>query len=367
MKIIKLKLKERSYKIIVAEGILKDLAKFSAKLNIGSDAYLISNALIKRKYGKIILSGFKKSGLSVRFKTIPDTEKSKSIETLAEVMQDIAAYDKKKDLFIAAFGGGVVGDLSGFIASIYKRGIPYIQIPTTLLAQVDSAIGGKTAIDLSAGKNLAGAFYQPRLVLSDIGLLKTLDKKQISSGLAEVIKYALIKDPALFAYLQKNITKIISLKSAELEHVVAACSAIKARIVEKDEREEKSIRTILNFGHTIGHAIETAGGFKGYSHGQAVGLGMLAASYISVDLGLLDPREKKKIFALIKMAGLPMKIKGISLDSIINAHYRDKKFIGAKNRFVLIKNIGKTEIRENIPLGIIKAALNKLLWPTAAA
>lgn len=360
MKIIKLKLKERSYDIIVADNILKALGEFIGKLGIGSDAYLITNPLIKRKYGKIIEAGLKKNGLSVRFKTIPDTEKSKSIETLAEVIKDIAAYDKKKRLFIAALGGGVVGDLSGFIASIYKRGIPYIQIPTTLLAQVDSAIGGKTAIDLSAGKNLAGAFYQPRLVFSDTALLKSLGKKQISSGLAEVIKYAIIKDPVLFAYLQKNIAKILGLKSGELEYIVAACSAIKAKIVEKDEREERSIRTILNFGHTIGHAIETAGGFKGYNHGQAVGLGMLAAAHISADLGLLNTQDQKRIFALIKMAGLPMKIKGISVDSIINAHYRDKKFIGAKNRFVLIKGIGKTEIRENIPLGIIKTALKKL-------
>jgi 3-dehydroquinate synthase len=226
-----------------------------------------------------------------------------------------------------------------------------------LLAQVDSSIGGKTAVDLSQGKNLVGTFYQPKLVFSDVALLKTLNLRQVKTGLAEIIKYGIIKDPQLFNYLEKNYKEILALKSSVLEFIVSRCSDIKAKIIQQDEREEKGIRTILNFGHTIGHAIEASGNYKRYNHGEAVALGMLVASDISNLLGLLDIKTAQRIENLIEKAGLPTEIKRITFSDIIKAHYRDKKFIGRKNRFVLIKDIGETELTENIPLQIIKAAL----------
>lgn len=361
MKIIKVDLKKRAYNIIVGSNVIKQSGSLITKLHLGSDGYVITNTSIKNKYGSILYKILKQSGFNVRFKTIPDTEKSKSIEVSTLVIKDIAHYDKRKKIFIVALGGGVIGDLSGFVASIYKRGIPYIQIPTTLLAQVDSSIGGKTAVDLLEGKNLLGAFYQPRLVVSDISFLKTLNIRQIRSGLAEVIKYGIIKDRDLFYCLQKRYKDILSLKPVALEYIVKRCSQIKANIVELDEREEKGVRTILNFGHTIGHAIERASNFKLYNHGEAIALGMLIASDISRNFNFINNATCLMIGNLIKAVGLPVKIRGLSLKDIINAHYRDKKFIGQRNRFVLIKGIGKTKIVEDIPLGIIKEAIKKRL------
>ena len=363
MKAIKVNLKNRSYDIIVGPGIIKLLPAFIAKLGIGNSAYIITNARIKNKYGAALNKILKRAGFNARFKTIPDTEKSKSIGKAGLLIKDIAHYDKRRRTFIVAFGGGVIGDLAGFIASIYKRGAPYIQIPTTLLAQVDSAIGGKTGVDLPEAKNLVGAFYQPRLVLSDVGFLKSLPKRQIRAGLAEVIKYGLIKDRVLFYFLERNYRDIIKLNPVSFEYIIERSSRIKAAIVASDEREEKGLRTILNFGHTIGHAIEAASHYKLYNHGEAIALGMLVASDISRSLNLITGNVHKRIENLIKLSGLPSRIKGVGLRNIINAHYRDKKFIGSKNRFVLIKGIGKTKIIENIPLKIIKEAVGKRCAP----
>lgn len=359
MTIIKVNLKKRSYNIVVGSSIINLLARYIAGLHLGSDAYVITNMTIKNKYGDTLNKILKKSDFTVRFKTVPDTEKSKSIEMAASILKDIAHYDKKRRLFIIGFGGGVIGDLSGFLASIYKRGIPYIQIPTTLLAQVDSAIGGKTAIDLVEGKNLVGAFYQPRLVLSDVRFLKTLASRHVRCGLAEVIKYGIIKDEKLFCYLEARFKDIFAYQDRALEYIVKSCSQIKSEIVQRDEREERGIRTILNFGHTLGHAIEAAGNFKTYNHGEAIALGMLIATDISRILNLIDDTVLFRIENLIKIIGLPSRIRRVTLDSIINAHYRDKKFIGPKNRFVLISGIAKTKIVENIPIKIIRKAIKK--------
>ena len=205
MKTIKVDLKKHSYNIVIGSGIFGILGRQIRGLGLGTDAFIITNNLVKNKFGKVLENALKGSGISCRFKTIPDSEKSKSVETVAAVIKELAAFDKGRKVFIIAFGGGVVGDLSGFVASIYKRGIPYIQIPTTLLAQVDSAIGGKTALDLSTGKNLVGAFYQPRLVFSDVKFLSTLSQRQLKAVLAEVIKYGIIKDKELFYLSNKEL------------------------------------------------------------------------------------------------------------------------------------------------------------------
>ncbi|MCU0652369.1 MAG: 3-dehydroquinate synthase [Candidatus Omnitrophica bacterium] len=359
MRIIRVNLKKRSYDIIIGPGLLKHVGRYIKKLNIGSDAFIITNARIKNKYGSLLSKSLQDKGINVKFKLVADSEKSKSISVASGVIRDIANFDKKRKIFIIAFGGGVIGDLAGFVASVYKRGIAYVQVPTTLLAQVDSAIGGKTAVDLIQGKNLVGAIYQPKAVFSDVSLLKSLDIRQLKSGLGEVIKYGVIKDPVLFAYLEKKYKNILRKDTGSLMNIVWRCSLIKARIVEQDEKEEKGIRTVLNFGHTLGHAIEAAAGFKKYNHGEAVALGMLMASVVSKEFGLTNDKLCLRIENLIRACGLPEKIQGISTEKIIKAYYRDKKFIGAKNRLVLVKNIGTTKIAENIPLEIIKAVLKK--------
>jgi 3-dehydroquinate synthase len=357
MKIIKVNLKERIYNIIVGYNILPLFGKTIRKLNLGLAAYVITNAKIKNRYASILTKSLKKCGFEVKFKLIPDSEKSKSLKTAYSVIKDITLFDWKRRIFIIALGGGVVGDLAGFVASLYKRGIAHIQIPTTLLAQVDSSIGGKTAVDLADGKNLVGAFYQPKLVFSDVAVLNTLNSRQIKTGLAEVIKYGIIKDPYLFSYLEKKYNDILALKPDILEFIVSRCSSIKARFIEQDETETRGIRTVLNFGHTLGHALEAAAGYRGYNHGEAVALGMLLASDLSTKIGLIREGVGARIENLIENVGLPTKITKVSLGCIIKAHYRDKKFIGAKNRFVLLRGIGKTKIVEDIPLELIKEVL----------
>ncbi len=358
---VKVNLGKRSYAIIIGSGILNQLGGYLAKLNIGKDAFIITNNFLKDKYGAKLAHVLSQAGFNPHFKVVADSEKSKSIQTASRVIKDLAKFDRKKKVFIIAFGGGVVGDLSGFVASIYKRGTAYIQVPTTLLAQVDSAIGGKTALDLDSGKNLVGAFYQPRLVFSDIDFLKSLDKGQLRSGMAEVIKYAVIKDRRLFSFLENKYKEVIAGRASALKMLVSSCSNLKAKITSRDEKEVLGIRTRLNFGHTLGHAIEAASGYKGYNHGQAVALGMIVAVDLSSKLNLIDLKSAARIENLIKLYGLPAKIKGLSIAKIIGAHYHDKKFSGKENKFVLIRGIGKPKIVRNIRLDLIKAAIRKIV------
>ena len=358
MKTIRVPLKERSHNIIIGRGALNSAGRLLKRLKIGSDAYIVTNAPVKTLYGRLLERSLRKAGINAKFRLVADSERSKSIENAAEIIKNLAAYDEKKKIFIIALGGGVIGDLAGFVASIYKRGIPYVQIPTTLLAQIDSAIGGKTAIDLKEGKNLAGAFYQPKLILSDINCLRSLSSRQVKAGLAEAVKYGIIKDKTLFRYLQENHEKILSGNAVALEFVVYRCSRIKAGIVAMDERETKHIRTALNFGHTIGHAIEAAGTYSGYNHGEAVALGMLCAADLSRKLKLINPKAQERIENLIKALGLPLTIKRVPLQKIIAAHYHDKKFTGQKNRFVLIKgNNTRPVLKDNIPLRNIEETI----------
>lgn len=361
MRKVTVKLGKRSYDIIIGKRIIGKFPLSLRGLNIGRDAYIITNSLIKGKYGKELSGLLHRGGFNFRFKTVSDSERSKSLEKAGEVIRDLARFDRKRKVFIIAFGGGVIGDLSGFVASVYKRGIAYVQLPTTLLAQVDSSIGGKTAVDLALGKNLVGAFYQPALVFSEIGFLKSLDIRQISSGMAEVIKYALIKDAALFGYLKAKRKDILSAKPQALEKIVGACSAIKARIAGKDERELLGLRTILNFGHTFAHAIESACGYKSYNHGEAVALGMIAASDLSRRLGFIGEKAVLDIEELIVSYGLPSRLKGLSMDRIIEAYYHDKKFSGKRNKLVLLRGISRPVVVSDIALDQVKKSLARII------
>ncbi|MCX5669073.1 MAG: 3-dehydroquinate synthase [Candidatus Omnitrophica bacterium] len=361
MRIVKVNLGKRSYPIIIGRGIFNQLGLYLKNLDIGTDAFIISNAFLKNKYGAKLLNVLSRNGFNCHFNLVADSEKAKSIQTASRVIKALAKFDQKKKVFIIAFGGGVVGDLAGFVASVYKRGISYVQIPTTLLAQVDSAIGGKTAVDLDLGKNLVGAFYQPRLVFTEVNFLKSLDIIQVRSGMAEVIKYAVIKDQKLFSLLENNYSCLMRRNLVILEVIINACSRVKAEIVAQDEKETTGLRSILNFGHTLGHAIEAAGGYKSYNHGQAVSLGMVVAVDLSQRLGLIDAKLGLRIRNLIKLYGLPLKLKGVAVDKVIRAHYHDKKFSGQENKFVLISGIGKPRIVRNIKLDLIKEAVRLLI------
>lgn len=359
---VRVSLGDRSYDILIGDGLLSKSGTIIKKLNIGRDAVVITNKALEHVYGKTLKNSLNRSGISVKFELLPDSEKAKSSRTLLKVLNHIAAYDKKRSVFIIALGGGVVGDLAGFAAATYKRGIPYVQIPTTLLAQVDSSIGGKVAIDLSAAKNLAGAFYQPSVVISDINVLMSLSPRQVHNGLAEIIKYGAIKDRALFSYLERNYRKAAGLDKKVLTHLIMRSVRIKARLVGEDELDRNGKRVILNYGHTIGHAIEAASSYSNrYNHGEAIAIGMCVAADIASKLNLLKKDDAGRIERLIKRCGLPTTVKGLKFNKIYEAHLHDKKFVRDKNRFVLPYTPGSVRVVEAIPGRVIVGAIKKRL------
>jgi len=360
VKKIRVRLKNRSYDVLVGSNLLQKTGVILKRLGVGKDAVIITNRRLLKLYGKTLKTSLAKNGFSAKFETVPDSETSKSSRVALRLLDRLCDYDKHKDIFIIAFGGGVIGDLAGFVAAVYKRGIPYIQIPTTLLAQVDSAIGGKTAIDLPAAKNLVGAFYQPRIVISDIGLLKSLSPRQMRSGLSEIIKYGVIENAALFGFLERNISKLLNHEKNALEHVVSLSAKIKADVVAKDEFDKKGIRAKLNYGHTIGHGIEAASSYSGsYNHGEAVAIGMVAAARMALKMGMIKPEDMKRIKSVIETAGLPKKAEGVSFSKIYQSSLHDKKFIHGKNRFVLPVGIGKVKVVGPVADYIIKEVIAK--------
>ncbi|MEE9275625.1 MAG: 3-dehydroquinate synthase, partial [bacterium] len=269
-----------------------------------------------------------------------------------------AALGMDRGCGVVALGGGVIGDLAGYAAATYLRGIPYVQAPTTLLAQVDSAVGGKTAIDHRAGKNLIGAFYQPAAVVSDLGVLRTLPARELRAGLAEVVKHAAIADPRLFAYLERNAGRILRLQPAALERVVAANCRIKARVVEADEREA-GLRQTLNFGHTLGHAVEALAGYsRRLLHGEAVAIGMAAAARLSAAAGVCPPGDAERLIALLERFGLPARMRRApEAGRLRRLVGRDKKTRGGRARFVLLERIGRVRTGCETPPRGWRAAL----------
>ena len=360
MHTLNVKLGEHSYNIVTGERILSGLGQAVRALNCGHDAVVVSNPVIMRHHGAALLRSLHKAGLTTLVLEVPSGERSKSAPVAFKLIEKLARHDVRRKLFVVAFGGGVVGDLAGYVAAAYIRGVPYIQVPTTLLAQVDSAIGGKVAVDLPVGKNLVGAFYQPRIVFSDVDVLKSLTLRQIRNGLAEVIKYGIICDKNFFDYVDRNIGRLLKRDQRIMTQVVNDCSTIKARIVECDERETKGVRTILNFGHTIGHAIEAANQYCDYHHGEAVALGMRAATTISHRCGLLKSVQADKINSLITRAGLPEKLRKVPVPAILKHMEHDKKFKGRTNRFVLATAIGSVRVMDGINRKVIISALEEL-------
>ncbi len=359
MRTIKVTLKDHPYPIVIGRNIFPQLGKYLHGLGLGESALIITSPNIRKLHGDMLINSLSQSRINASFLEVPDGEKSKSAVMAMKLLERIVRADVGKGVFLIAFGGGVIGDLTGFVASIYKRGIPYVQVPTTLLAQIDSAIGGKVAIDLSVGKNLVGAYHQPKIVFSDVSVLSTLDVRQLRNGLAEAIKYGIIADKDLFEFIERNDIKLLSRDLNSLEELVDACSRIKASIVIKDEKETKNLRTILNFGHTLGHAIEAAGKYQIYQHGEAIALGMRMAAEISKRLGMIEDRDAFLINKLLTAVGLPTKLAKISQEDILSHMQHDKKFIKGKNRFVLVPKIGSVKIVEGVSPAIIKAAIKR--------
>ena len=360
MKKVRVNLKDRSYDILIGSGALKKLPEFIKTMDFNGPIVVVSDNIVKAKVFKTLKPVLKKIENETSYIIVPSSERSKSIKVYQDSIQKIVKNTKRHRPLIIAFGGGVVGDLTGFMAATYRRGVPFIQIPTTLLAQVDSSVGGKVGIDLVEAKNLVGSFYQPKLVIIDPAFLSTLPKRQIRNGLAEVIKYSLIKDKKFFEFLKNNIKNVLEIKKSVLEKVVYECVRIKARVVEKDEYDEKNIRIILNFGHTLGHAIETASGYSNsYNHGESIALGMLLAYEIAMRLDMVKKEDFTKVKSVIKETGLPLKFKGVSVKDVLKSYKYDKKFTSGVNKFVLPSKIGSVEVIEDIPDLLIKTVLNE--------
>ncbi len=363
MKEVKVELQDRSYSIFIGCDSFDRLKINLENLYLGNFAVIITNYRIQKLYFNKLKQIFNQLKIKTKLINTPDTERSKSIKECVRLIDTIASLDKQKKIFVVSFGGGVIGDLAGFVASIYKRGIPYIQVPTTLLSQVDSSIGGKVGVDLKFGKNLAGSFYQPKLVFSEISFLNSLNLRQIKSGLAEVIKYAVVSSPQLFRFLEiklKTPLTKMSFSQNDLEYIIYICSKIKASIVSQDERDIKGIRARLNLGHTIGHAIEQASGYsKNYTHGEAISIGIFCALKIALRLNLISKAVLVRIENLIKQASLPTTIKDLKVPDIIEAHWHDKKFINGVNRFILPTKIGNVKIVENISKSLIRQVIKE--------
>ena len=357
MKTIKVKLSDNSYNINIGLNLFKNILYSINRLNMGNFAVIVTSKSVSFYYKTLIQKSFK--GIQNKIIVLPDGENAKTRDCLFRIIDEIIKADRLgRKIFLVCLGGGTVGDVGGFAAAIYKRGIPYVQIPTTLLSQIDASIGGKTAIDLSQAKNILGSFYQPKAVFIDPVFLRTLTKKELKEGLAEAVKYGIIKDKSLFYFLKNNYQKVLSLQSFAMLKVIETCVKIKAKVVEEDELEKKGIRTILNFGHTLAHAMEAASRYKNISHGAAVSVGMLYAAYLSCSLGVCDCQEINKIKDILSKLMLPTKT-DIDYRQIYKAMRYDKKFIQGTFRFVALRKIGKVEVRENISKDLVVKTLRK--------
>jgi 3-dehydroquinate synthase len=359
MRIVQVPLGQRSYAIKVEGGLLPRLGTECARLKLGRRCAVITDANAGRHYAKAALKSLTASGFEPVLITVPAGEKSKRLAMVEKCYDQLAAHRLERSSFLVALGGGVVGDLAGFVAATYLRGIPFVQVPTTLLAQVDSSVGGKTGVNLKAGKNLVGAFYQPRLVLCDLDTFHTLPKREYLSGLAEVIKYGVIHDPVLFAQLERNLPKLLQRDPATLRDVVARCCEIKADVVGQDETEG-GLRAILNFGHTIGHAIENSSGYGKYLHGEAIAIGQVAAARLSHELLGLPSADVVRIEKLFVQAGLPVKIKlnDARRKKLFAAMKLDKKVSAGVVTFVLAEKIGRVVWGQSVSEALIRRVLS---------
>jgi 3-dehydroquinate synthase len=347
---VKVSLGARSYDILAGEGLLAKLGTHCQELGFAGRCAIVTDSQVEKIYAPAAVENLKAAGFEPEVIAFPNGEKSKNLKIVQSCYDFLASKRFERKSFIIALGGGVVGDLAGFVAATYLRGIPFAQVPTTLLSQVDSSVGGKVGVNLKAGKNLVGAFYQPRLVLCDLGALDTLPEREFRAGLAEVIKYGIIYDAELFQLLEREMPAILARDKTLLAKIVARSCEIKAEVVGQDETES-GLRAILNFGHTIGHAIEAISGYGKFLHGEAISIGQVAAAKLSNSLMGFPGEDVERIRRLFSDAGLPVKIK-LSVaqkEKLFDAMKLDKKVSSGEVKFVLARKIGQVEYGIKVP------------------
>lgn len=338
MRSVKVPLGDRSYEITIGKGVLGQLPKRIEKLVPSKKIIVLTNKTVHKLYFKRVNALLKRFG--AEWIVIPDGEKHKNLETVEKIYGRMVQAGMNRKSAVVALGGGVIGDMAGFAAATYMRGIPFIQIPTTLLAQVDSSVGGKTGVDLPSGKNLVGAFHQPLWVGIDTDFLKTLPRREYRCGLSEVVKYGVLWDERFFGYIEKNVGKILALNHNALEEIIGRSCAIKAKIVSQDEKEN-GVRALLNLGHTVGHAVEALSGFNRILHGEAVSMGMAYSALLSLTRRWCKVQDAARVHALLTVLGLPVRLPAYPRGAYERAIQSDKKSMGAKIRYIAIERIGK--------------------------
>lgn len=354
MRELRVALGERAYPIRIGRGALAGVGELVAA--IGPRAVVVTNATVAAHHLAALRASLERAGVASDVVLVPDGEAHKSWDTLHDVLTRLLELRVDRSTPIVALGGGVVGDLAGFAAAIYQRGVPCVQVPTTLLAQVDSSVGGKTAVNHRLGKNMIGAFHQPSAVAIDTACLATLPARELAAGLAEVVKYGAIRDGAFFAWLERSMPALVARDDEALAHAIFESCRIKAEIVAADERETGE-RALLNFGHTFGHAIETATGYGTWLHGEAVGTGMVLASRLSERACGLAAAERERVHALVEAAGLPTVPPKLALDRWLDLMGRDKKVQRGRMRFVLLERLGRAVVRADVAEDDLAAVL----------
>lgn len=356
---VRVRLADRSYGIHVGQGIIDHAGDLVASVCRGRTAAVITNPTIGNLYATSLVESLKKAGISAQVITIPAGERFKSLSTVRRVYDELLNLRIDRSGIVIGLGGGVVGDLAGFVAATYLRGVDFVQVPTSLLAQVDASVGGKVGVNLPRGKNLVGAFYQPKIVVIDTATLSTLPRREFRCGLAEVIKHGIILDSDYFSLIENQLPAIRMLEPAILAQVVEGSCRIKAVVVERDERES-GLRAILNYGHTVGHALESVTKYRLYRHGEAVAIGMVTAGLVGKIMGVASESLVMRVADLIRRAGLPVKPKeSIRPEALLEAMRVDKKVLGGRSRFVLVRAIGDAFVSDQVTPDTVLAALQE--------
>ncbi len=355
MQTITVGLAKRSYPIHIGSGLLVRAELLLPHLP-HKRAAVVTNTTVAPLYLEALRTLLQAHGVDVIPIILPDGEQHKNTETLGQIYDALLTHRCERNTPLIALGGGVIGDMTGYAAATYLRGVPFIQIPTTLLAQVDSSVGGKTGINHPLGKNMIGAFYQPQVVLADIATLDTLPDKELRAGFAEVIKYGLIRDLPFFEWLEQNMETLLARDAAALQYAIERSCHNKAEVVAADERESGE-RALLNLGHTFGHAIETGMGYGAWLHGEAVAAGTLMAADLSCRLGWISEQDAARIKSLFERAGLPLSAPALGVEKYLQLMGLDKKVVGGKMRFVLLKAIGRAVVTGDVPQGLLRQTL----------
>jgi 3-dehydroquinate synthase len=348
MQTVRVQLAEHSYDIDIGTGWLQTIAEKLQSVLPVRHAVVITDSNVQPLYGDPVAQRLQSVGIQASLLSVPAGESSKCVAVAGQLWEQLLASGAHRQTVVIAVGGGVVGDLAGYIAASFARGIPFVQVPTTLLAQVDSSVGGKVGINLPGAKNMVGHFWQPRYVAIDTDVLQSLPDREYRAGLAEVVKYGVIMDPEFFAYLEANIANLNARDSNTLQAVVARCCQLKGDVVQDDERETTGLRAILNYGHTFGHALEAVTKYDTLLHGEAVAIGMLCASRLAERLGRISPDLTQRQFSLLHQLGLPTKVPTADRQALLDAMQHDKKVEQGKLRFILPTKLGHVELVGNI-------------------